>query len=171
MALPGENGRCQTTTHAVAMVTFSGFTVNDAVALLKTNYSTNGLPCFGLNDDGEITLEASFPICADFPLKWARRQLMISMGYLAEQGRELMDLWSRNQPSNQQAGSDTAVNVAKVAGVFLALPHFVWRGGGIIMVNIPRPTSGGSNFAPATRPLPDRHPPDPSRWAGYHLGR
>ena len=41
----------------------------------------------------------------------------------------------------------------------------------IIMVNTPRPTSGGSNFAPATRPLPDRHPPGPSRWAGYHLGR
>jgi len=102
----------------VTITTFRGINLRNAKALLNGNYDSSGLPNFGLNDSGEIVLQAAFPVGPDFPVELARKQLQVCMGLISEDATGLLQSWNANTQEAPKADWETARNVAKVAGVF-----------------------------------------------------
>ncbi len=101
----------------VALTAISDVNITNPNALLTASFDTMGLPSFGLDPQGNPTLQAAFPYAPEIPLDIARKQLMVCMGLLAEQSRELLQAW--NQPSALNAGLEVAKGLASVAGAFL----------------------------------------------------
>jgi len=100
----------------VTRTTFPGIDLLDAKALLSGSYDASGLPSFGLNDSGEIVLQAAFPVGPDFPVELARKQLQVCMGLISEDATTLLQSWkAKDAPETDW---ETVQNVAKVAGVF-----------------------------------------------------
>ncbi len=101
----------------VVMTIFEGYKLSDANALLSGSYDARGLPSFGINEDGQITLQTAFPIAKGFPIDLARKQLMVCMGIISEESKELIRAWNENVDS--EFDWRKAKNVASVAGTFL----------------------------------------------------
>jgi len=103
----------------VALTTFTGVTLTNPAALLNAAFDTRGLPSFGVDKQGRITLQAAFPYAKGFPVDIARKQLMVCMGIVAEEARELLQAWNKNTASGKSVDWDTARGVASVAGALL----------------------------------------------------
>jgi hypothetical protein len=103
-----------------AIVVFTGITINKPQNLLGATFDTRGLPSFGMTKEGQPTLHTAFPIAPGYPVDFARRQLMVCMGILAQEANRNLTAW-RNLPAQVQrsANVDRAKNVATVAGTFL----------------------------------------------------
>jgi hypothetical protein len=76
----------------VAFLAFSGITVSDPNVLLQENLGTHGLPSWGIDDDGDLTLSASVPVGQTVPLDIARKQLMVGLGLIAETVDKILDV-------------------------------------------------------------------------------
>ena len=113
----------------VAKVYFTGLEISDALAFLQSNAGTSGLPAWGLDGDGDLTLQTAFPISADFPVEWARKQLLVCMALLREATYDFLKAVNQEEPETaapQHLSSqedrfdwDSAKQVASVAGEFL----------------------------------------------------
>lgn len=68
----------------VAFLAFSGIAVSDPKVLLQENLGTHGLPAWGVDDDGDLTLSASVIVGPTIPLDITRRQLLVGLGLIAE---------------------------------------------------------------------------------------
>jgi hypothetical protein len=68
----------------VAFLAFSGIQVEDLKVLLQENLGTHGLPAWGIDDDGDLTLSASVAVGPSVPLDVARSQLLVGIGLIAE---------------------------------------------------------------------------------------
>jgi hypothetical protein len=102
----------------VVRAMFTGFTLKEPRGLLRGSHESCGLPSFGLDEQGNITLQAAFPIGLGYPPDLARKQVMVCMGLIAEEMKEKLAAW--NRPNNNiEIDWDTVKNVASVAGVFL----------------------------------------------------
>jgi hypothetical protein len=105
----------------------TGYTMTDATAFLTDNHAMCGLPCFGLDSDGTITLQSAFPISRTFPVGLARKLMLTSLGLIAHNANNMIQAWSGNRaPASAPQGSggpgfswEAAGKVAKVAGMFL----------------------------------------------------
>jgi hypothetical protein len=75
----------------VAFLAFSGIAVSDTKVLLQENLGTHGLPAWGIDDDGDLTLSASVPVGPSIPLDAARRQLLVCLGLIAETVDKILD--------------------------------------------------------------------------------
>jgi hypothetical protein len=112
-----------------ARVEFLGITIRDPAALLTDSYRWTGLPSCGLNEAGQPTLRAAFPVSPSFPVDLARRQLMVCICTLVMQAQLLLDTWRRNSgaPPRIPAPASTngvpdwsrATGIAAVVGAFL----------------------------------------------------
>ncbi len=115
----------------VAKVYLTGLEITDASVFLRASAGSSGLPAWGIDADGDLTLQTAFPITDDFPIEWARKQLLVCMGLLAEATQEFLAQLNEtdsNDSSNrqhllQQGGDgfdwDSAKQMASVAGEFL----------------------------------------------------
>jgi hypothetical protein len=97
-----------------ALTAIGDVNITNPNALLTACFDTLGLPSFGLDPQGNPTLHAAFPYEAEIPLDVARKQLMVCMGLLSEQSRELIQAWNSASSTWQ-----VAEGVASVAGAFL----------------------------------------------------
>lgn len=75
----------------VAFLAFSGIAVSDPKVLLQENLGTHGLPSWGIDDDGDLTLSASVPVGKTVPLDIARKQLLVGLGLIAETVDKILD--------------------------------------------------------------------------------
>lgn len=110
-------------TRLVVNSLITGVEITNPSALLNANTDTNGLPSIGLDEDGDVTLQVALPFDENFPLEWLRKQLMVCMGLVAQETRDLRNAWSADDESEEPEESNfdwgTARNVASVAGVFV----------------------------------------------------
>jgi hypothetical protein len=67
-----------------ARITFTGVDITDPNVLLNSNYSSCNLLVWAIDDEGELCMQAGFPVGPDFPVDLARRQLQVCMGYINE---------------------------------------------------------------------------------------
>ena len=82
---------------------------------------------FGFNkNSGQPTLHTGFPIAAGFPVDLARRQLMVCMGLLSLNARDLLNAWNQNsatpQPNStprREVDWSAREGIASVAATFL----------------------------------------------------
>jgi hypothetical protein len=112
-----EAARTTYPTRVIVIATFLGVTLKDPAALLRASRITGGLPSFGLDEDGHITLQASFPVGLGFPSDLARRQALVCIGLVAENVKANLHAW--NKASDPEADGDIVGNVASVADIFL----------------------------------------------------
>ncbi len=94
----------------VAFLAFSGIAVSDTKVLLQENLGTHGLPAWGLDEDGDLTLSASVPVGPAIPLDVARRQLLVGLGLIAETVDKILDAVNAEAGDNRPgppAGSIT----------------------------------------------------------------
>lgn len=75
----------------VAFLAFSGIAVNDSKVLLQENLGTHGLPAWGVDDDGDLTLSISVLVGRKVPLDIARSQLLVGIGLIAETVDKILD--------------------------------------------------------------------------------
>ncbi len=75
----------------VAFLAFSGIAVSDPKVLLQENLDKQGLPAWGLDEDGDLTLSASVPVGPAIPLDVVRRQLLVCLGLIAEAVDKILD--------------------------------------------------------------------------------
>lgn len=75
----------------VAFLAFSGIAVNDPKVLLQENLGTHGLPAWGIDDDGDLTLSISVLVGDAVPLDVTRRQLLVGLGLIAETVDKILD--------------------------------------------------------------------------------
>jgi hypothetical protein len=80
----------------VAMTIFPGVEIRDPLELLKSVYDTRGFPALGIDPYGNLTLHTAFPIAPGFPTDLARKQLMVCLGLLAEEAKDLLRAWQSN---------------------------------------------------------------------------
>jgi len=109
-------------TRLVAMTAITGVSIDNPLALLSGTASSRGMPALGIAEDGSVQLFASVPIAEGFPVDWARKQLMVCMGLVAEDTRELLRAWNQDDApaaSGEEFDWDTAKNIASVAGSLL----------------------------------------------------
>ncbi|MEZ4300120.1 MAG: hypothetical protein R3B70_34550 [Polyangiaceae bacterium] len=83
-AWAGDEEEAATPHRIVAFLAFTGVAVEDLSVLLKENLGTHGLPAWGLDDDGDLTLSVSVLVGPNVPLDIARRQLLVGIGLIAE---------------------------------------------------------------------------------------
>jgi len=108
----------------VVRTTFTNVNLLDAKKLLDGSFDAAGLPGFALDKDGQIVLQAAFPVGPDFPVDLARKQLLVCMGLISEDATELLQAWNQNKTTSDDSKKtsefdwDTAQGVAKVAGTF-----------------------------------------------------
>lgn len=112
-----------------AITTFRGISLTNPMltGMLRGTFNARGLPSWGLNQEGLVTLQATFPYSPGFPLDIARKQLMVCMGLVAEEAREQLQAWNRNSGSGVidwekvKAGVDweKVKGVASVVGALL----------------------------------------------------
>ncbi|MEU6370043.1 hypothetical protein ABZ876_31060 [Streptomyces sp. NPDC046931] len=104
----------------VAVVQFTGITIHDPQKLLVATYETSGSPAFGISPQGQPSLHTGFPIAPGFPVDLARRQLMVCMGLLAAESRELLTAWNQNPVTPQRTVDWTRYEgAASTAATFL----------------------------------------------------
>src|SRR5262245_4755572 len=109
-------------TRLVVKSFISGVNITNPAALAKASSRSNGLPSYGLDDDGDVTLQAALPFADNFPLEWLRKQVMVCMGLVAEEAQDFInELDSPDTTTSQESNFDwnIAKNVASVAGIFL----------------------------------------------------
>jgi hypothetical protein len=88
----GESERQGPAPHRiVAFLAFSGIAVSDLKVLLEENLGTHGMPAWGMDDDGDLTLSASVLVGPMVPLDIARRQLLVGLGLIAETVGKILD--------------------------------------------------------------------------------
>jgi hypothetical protein len=75
----------------VAFLAFTGVAVDDTKILLMENLGTHGLPAWGIDDDGDLTLSVSVLVGPAVPLDVARRQLLVGIGLIAETVDKVLD--------------------------------------------------------------------------------
>lgn len=68
----------------VAFLAFSGIAVSDTKVLLQENLGTHGLPAWGLDEEGDLTLSASVIVGEAIPIDVIRRQLLVCLGLISE---------------------------------------------------------------------------------------
>jgi hypothetical protein len=123
-----------------ARVVFTNAVIHRPLGVLADNWAFDGLPGFGVDPEGRLSLHTGIPIARGFPVDLARRQLMVCIGVLADTANNLLRAWAEAdraapaQPGPGQAGRrppapaptprksadwDRARNVASVAGKFL----------------------------------------------------
>jgi len=84
----------------VAFLAFSGIAVSDPKVLLQENLGTHGLPAWGVDDDGDLTLSASVPVGPAVPLDIARKQLLVGLGLIAETVDKILEAVSADSAAN-----------------------------------------------------------------------
>lgn len=120
-----------------AKVVFTNSSIHAPMGVLADNWAFDGLPSFGVDPQGRLSLHTGFPIARNFPVDLARRQLMVCIGILADTSNNLLRAWAeaneaaqaraqagsgqaRSQPAAKKSADwDKARNVASVAGRFL----------------------------------------------------
>ena len=102
----------------VAFLAFSGIAVSDPKVLLQENLGTHGLPAWGVDDDGDLTLSASVPVGAAVPLDIARRQLLVGLGLIAETVDKILDAVSTD--TNGKTAPSPEARSSVVTKKFLA---------------------------------------------------
>jgi hypothetical protein len=75
----------------VAFLAFSGIAVSELKVLLQENLGTHGMPAWGMDDEGDLTLSASLLVGPAVPLDSARRQLLVALGLIAEAVGKILD--------------------------------------------------------------------------------
>lgn len=103
----------------VARTKFIGIVLKDPTALLRADKETCGLPSFALDEENNIYMQISFPIASGFPVDLARKQLMVSLGLIAQEAKNYLRLWTKKK-TNSDFDWETAKNVAFVTGRFLS---------------------------------------------------
>jgi hypothetical protein len=99
--------------------------LNNPEALLEATNENNGLPSLGLDEDGDVTVQVAVLFADDFPVDWARKQLMVAMGLVAHFTMGFIRGYNKLHEEDSAYSSevdfdwDTAKNVASVAGEFL----------------------------------------------------
>lgn len=93
----------------VAFLAFTGVAVDDTRVLLQENLGTHGLPAWGIDDDGDLTLSVSVLVGPRVPLDVARRQLLVGIGLIAETVDKVLDAVSdeANGPPAKRGGELT----------------------------------------------------------------
>lgn len=89
----------------VAFLAFSGIAVDDLKLLLQENLGTHGLPAWGIDDDGDLTLSVSVLIGPKVPLDAARSQLLVGIGLILEAVDKVLDAVG----SNGEASPDSSI--------------------------------------------------------------
>lgn len=82
----------------IAFLAFSGIAVSDTKVLLQENLGTHGLPSWGIDDDGDLTLSASVLVGASIPLEITRKQLLVGLGLIAETVDKILDAVNQSAP-------------------------------------------------------------------------
>lgn len=75
----------------VAFLAFTGVAVDDPKVLLMENLGTHGLPAWGVDDDGDLTLSVSVLVGERVPVDVARRQLLVGIGLIVETVDKVLD--------------------------------------------------------------------------------
>lgn len=86
-----EEGEGPSPHRIVAFLAFSGIAVSDLKVLLQENLGTHGLPAWGMDEDGDLTLSISVLVGPGVPLDIVRRQLMVGIGLIAETVDKILD--------------------------------------------------------------------------------
>lgn len=94
----------------VAFLAFTGVAVDDLKVLLQENLGTHGLPAWGIDDDGDLTLSVSVLVGPRVPLDVVRRQLLVGIGLIAETVDKVLDAVSdeTNGKAKERSGELTA---------------------------------------------------------------
>lgn len=94
----------------VAFLAFTGVAVDDTKILLQENLGTHGLPAWGIDDDGDLTLSVSVLVGPSIPLDVVRRQLLVGIGLIAETVDKVLDAVSEdtNGEAKERGGTITA---------------------------------------------------------------
>lgn len=82
----------------VAFLAFSGIAVSDTKMLLHENLGTHGLPAWGLDEEGDLTLSASVIVGENIPLDVTRRQLLVCLGLISEAVEKILDAVNAETP-------------------------------------------------------------------------
>ena len=96
--------------------------ITNPAALAEATSETNGLPSFGLDSEGYVTVQVALPFSEKLPLEWLRKQVMVCMGLVAEETKDFIS--GVNEPdsiADEEQSSDwnVAKDVASVAGFLL----------------------------------------------------
>ncbi|MBK8251991.1 MAG: hypothetical protein IPK82_04915 [Polyangiaceae bacterium] len=83
-AWAGDDNEGPSPHRVVAFLAFSGVAVEDTKVLLQENLGTHGLPAWGLDDDGDLTLSISVLVGNTVPLHVVRNQLLVGVGLIVE---------------------------------------------------------------------------------------
>ncbi len=93
----------------VAFLAFSGIAVENANVLLEENLGTHGLPAWGVDDDGDLTLSISVLVGPQIPVAVTRAQVLVGLGLIAETVGNVVEAVSKenNEPAPIQAAAIT----------------------------------------------------------------
>jgi hypothetical protein len=102
----------------VAFLAFTGIAVDDTNILLQENLGTHGLPAWGVDDDGDLTLSVSVLVGPSVPLDVVRRQLLVGIGLIAETVDKVVDAVSddTNGQAAERSGEITRRFLSALSG-------------------------------------------------------
>lgn len=99
-----EGVKFQTNPHRlVVRVVFTGVHITDPIPLLKDSYNYQALPAYGINGDGNLALNAGFPVEPSVPVECLRKQLILCVCLIAERATKLLRIWNREPPPETAA--------------------------------------------------------------------
>jgi hypothetical protein len=107
----------------VTQTFISNVSVTNPRALADGTFDTRGMPSFGIDADGRVSLQMAVPFSDDFPLEWLRKQVLANMEILAGQTRAFIESVPPNDgqctetPPSANIDWKLVKNVASVAGI------------------------------------------------------
>ncbi len=110
----------------VFMAQIEGLKINDSEessailrGLLLDSFDLRGAVCPGIDDDdGQVYFLTTLPFAKGFPVKWLRKQFMVSVGLIAEQTRNLERALAENTPDLVETHEEVRDESSSIDDVF-----------------------------------------------------